>query len=159
MTYYYYLATNYELKEESFGFESMTIQEAVDKGLKMPNFFHIKNLTKQELNEPDGAVFIDDRGSLEIRKIDTEEYYLSELLKKKFVYEVIISGESNYTINLLYEYILSQYKKGQAIEFWQLLNPQYEFVEGEIIGIDTFNKEDIKKLYKTRKDNDRLIIV
>lgn len=159
MTYYYYLATDYELKEESIGIESMTIQEAIDKGMKMPNFFHIKKLTKQELNEPDGAVFIDDRGSLEIRKIDTEENYLSELLKKKFVYEVTISDEFDYTINLLYEYILSQYKKGQVIEFWQLLNPHYEFVEGEIIGIDMFSKEEIKKIYDTQKDNDRLIIV
>lgn len=159
MSYYYYLVTDYELEEKSLGIETLTMNEAINKGYKMPNFFNKKNFSEKELNEPNGAIFIDDRGSIEVVSIDKEEEYLLDIVKKEFVYEVIINYESDYVFTLLYEYITTQLVKGNPIEFWQLLNPKPKFVEGKVIKRKELSKDILKQFYQTDKNNDRLIII
>ena len=65
---------------------------------------------------------------------------------------------TDYVFSILYEYIVSQFKRDEPIEFWQLLNPHPKFVVGESVKKERLSKDNLKKIYLTDNENYRLVI-
>ena len=159
MSYFYFLASDIALEETSFGVEVMSIKEAVNKGLNMPNFFDIKDFSEEELREPEGAVFLDDRGTVEVDQLTDDMEEVQELLNKKYVYEITINATSDYVYIWLYEYLRGQYQENSGLELWQLLMPEMAYVEGREKSMKTLRHQEIKDFFDVDEDNARMIFI